>query len=32
VNPATVAVDVHDGAAVLTGQLDLKSQLSLAAA
>jgi CBS domain-containing protein len=29
VNPATVTVDVHDGEAVLTGQLDLKSQLLL---
>lgn len=29
VNPATVTVDVHDGEVVLTGQLDLKSQLSL---
>ena len=29
VTPATVTVDVHDGEAVLTGQLDLKSQLSL---
>lgn len=29
VNPATVTVDVHDGEVTLTGQLDLKSQLSL---
>jgi CBS domain-containing protein len=29
VNPATVTVDVRDGKATLTGQLDLKSQLSL---
>lgn len=29
VNPATVTIDVHDGEAVLTGQLALKSQISL---
>ncbi|MPZ78976.1 MAG: CBS domain-containing protein [Actinophytocola sp.] len=29
VNPATVTVDVHNGEVTLTGQLDLKSQLSL---
>ena len=29
VNPATVTIDVHDGEATLTGQLDLKSQLPL---
>jgi CBS domain-containing protein len=29
VNPATVTVDVHDGVATITGQLDLKSQVSL---
>lgn len=29
VNPATVTVNVHDGEAVLTGQLDLRSQLDL---
>ena len=29
VNPATVTVDVHDGEAVLTGQLELKSQIGL---
>jgi CBS domain-containing protein len=29
VSPATVTVDVHDGEAVVTGQLDLRSQLSL---
>jgi CBS-domain-containing membrane protein len=29
VNPATVTVDVHNGEAALTGQLDLKSQLPL---
>jgi CBS domain-containing protein len=29
VNPATVTVDVHEGEATITGQVDLKSQLSL---
>ncbi|TDV44112.1 CBS domain-containing protein [Actinophytocola oryzae] len=29
VNPATVTVDVHDGEVTLTGQLDLRSQLTL---
>ncbi len=29
VNPATVTVDVHDGEATLTGQLELKSQIGL---
>jgi CBS domain-containing protein len=29
VNPATVTIDVHDGEVTLTGQLELKSQLSL---
>ena len=29
VNPATVTVDVHDGEATITGELDLRSQLSL---
>jgi CBS domain-containing protein len=29
VNPATVTVDVHDGEAVLTGQLEFRSQISL---
>jgi CBS domain-containing protein len=29
VNPASVTVDVHDGEVTLTGQLDLRSQLSL---
>jgi CBS domain-containing protein len=29
VNPTTVTVDVHDGEVTLTGQLDLKSHLSL---
>jgi len=29
VNPATVTVDVHGGEVVVTGQLDLRSQLSL---
>lgn len=29
VNPATVTVDVHDGEVTLTGQLELKSQISL---
>jgi CBS domain-containing protein len=29
VNPVTVTVDVHDGEVILTGQLDLKSQLPL---
>ena len=29
VNPAAVTVDVHDGEVALTGQLDLRSQLSL---
>jgi CBS domain-containing protein len=29
VNPATVTVDVHEGEAVITGELELRSQLSL---
>jgi hypothetical protein len=29
VNPATVTVDVHDGEVTITGQLDMRSQLSL---
>lgn len=29
VNPATVSVDVHDGEAVITGQLGLRSQIGL---
>jgi CBS domain-containing protein len=29
VNPVTVTVDVHDGEVILTGQLDLKSQIPL---
>jgi CBS domain-containing protein len=29
VNPATVTVDVHDGEVTITGQLDMKSHLSL---
>lgn len=29
VSPATVAVDVHDGEVTLTGQVDLRSQVSL---